>query len=151
MSINYFERVVRQATSSLVQRGYQFQEGKYNDLKDFWKIITTGVACRITFQLLESPSLVQMFQISLSRQRLRDFPENEMLYAPLHIPLLNLIEGFYKVNIFPPGNFAWEFTDESSLLEQLAAAQSLIIDYGIKWLEDPLSNIEWVKRHKDQA
>jgi len=149
MPIPYFERAVRQASVPLVQLGYQFQEGPHPDLTDFWKTISAGVNCGIRFQLLESPSLVQLFQISVIRRRLQNFSEEER-YSPLYLPLLNLVEGLYKVSVFPAGKFAWEFTDEPSLLGQLAKVQVLVINYGIKWLEDPLSNIEWVKRHKDQ-
>jgi hypothetical protein len=57
--------------------------------------------------------------------------------------------GLYSRDIFPPKQYDWEFSDKESLLKQIAHAQPLIIEHGIKWLEDPLSSIESVKQHKN--
>ena len=58
---------------------------------------------------------------------------------------------FYRLSIFAPGTYFWEFSDETSLSELLASIKVWLIDYGINWLEDPKSNLEWVKQSPPQA
>ena len=62
------------------------------------------------------------------------------------IDLPNLLRGFYRLDMFLAGAFPWEFSDEPSLLNVLTGTTGLLIDYGIRWLEDPASNLDWVKQ-----
>ena len=98
-----------------------------------------GILCRIDFQLMQHfVPPVREFKVLLSRLKLPDFVADETGYSPLTMDLPGLMSLVYKRNIVPPGKY-WEFTDERGLEEQLAHVQSLLMDYGIPWLEDPLS------------
>ena len=150
MSKIKFKHTVLHATQPLIQHGYLVDESGSDAIR-FLKSPVTGVRCIIEFQLLPNfipPS--RLFNVWLFRVQLPDFPGSEQRYLPLAISLPNLMAGFYNLRIFPPEKYYWEFTEEQSLAEQITQAQSLLVDYGIRWLEDPASNIEWVRHHKSQ-
>lgn len=152
MSKIKFKRTVLRSTSHLAQRGYQVAEpGPGPEVVQFWKNPVTGIRCGVEFELIpQFIPPVRQFNVVLFRRRLPDFPEEELHYSPLAIDLPNLTRGFYRLSVLPLGKY-WEFTDEQSLSQQLAHAQSLLMDYGIPWLEDPTSNVEWVKHRKDES
>jgi hypothetical protein len=148
MDENGFKYAVEHRTSRLREYGYKIQQEAAPYSVELGKIPTTGVTCLIRFQLIPV-STVNRFQAILIRRRSEDFPLGEVRYKPLYMDVFNLILGLYKrKDIFPLGQYEWEYLDENSLVEQIANAQTLIIDYGIPWLEDPTSNIDWVKHLK---
>lgn len=142
-----FENIVHQATLEIVNQSYQFVNEPTPYSVELGKLPVPGVLCLIRFQLIFPPD-IHKFQVILIRRRLEDFPIKEVSFKPLYLDLRNLMFGLYNINIFPPKQYDWEFRDKESLLKQVAHAQPLIIEYGIKWLEDPLSNVEWVKQHR---
>lgn len=149
MDINEFRKIIHHATKELVEYGYHIQKESPIYLVEFGKVVSIGVLCIIGFQPLHVPE-IDMFQITLIRRRMKDFPVEETNYKPLYIDLRNFMLGFYKKNIFPPKQYDWKFTDEASLMEQVANAQLLVVEYGIKWLEDPKSNVDWVRNRGAQ-
>lgn len=84
----------------------------------------------------------------LIRRRLEVHADEDSPFRPLIIDLRNLMLGLYDMNIFPSNQYAWEFTDEKTLVKQIEHAQHFVLEYGIKWLEDPMSNLEWVGRKR---
>lgn len=139
-----FKRTVLRATSALVQQGYQLSEPQpASDIVRFCKRPAAGVSCCIDFQLLHHfipPA--RRFNVLLSRMRLPELSKEESRYLPLAIDLPNLMWFVHGLQAVPVGR-CWEFTDEQSLLDQLTHAQSLLIDYAIGWLEDPLTSDPW--------
>ena len=115
---------------------------------EFWKTPVTGVYCLIGFDFLRTTMIPNEFKVLLIRRRLEIHADEDSPYRPLIIDLRNLMLGLYDMNIFPPKQYAWEFTDEETLVEQIEHAQHFILDYGIKWLEDPRSNLNWIRRRK---
>lgn len=145
-----FRSVVIETVSELTERGYQLSSvGHVNDLAvstGYHKLLDPSTMCEISFQLLpyEEPF---GFKVNLYRR-----PSSEdavSRYCHLGIDLWNLMKGFFEIDPFPPGVFHWEFVHEQSLRTQIIHAQSLILKYGIPWLEDPLSNVDWVKKRRD--
>lgn len=135
-----FKQTVLRATSALVQQGYQLSEHQpASDIVRFCKEPAADVSCCIDFQLLHHlipPA--RRFNVLVSRIRLPEFSQEESRYSPLAIDLPNLMWFVYGLQVVPVGR-CWEFTDEQSLLDQLTHAQSMVMDYVISWLEDPLS------------
>ena len=148
-----FKRTVLHSLSELVNRGYRFAEGRDSHIIEFRKILTPSVYAQVEFQLYQifiAPT--REFNVNLLRIRLPSFPEIESRYTTLNVGLYQLMKIMYEQDIFPADTFGWEFTDESSLQERLAYAQTLVIDYGIKWLEDPLSDMDLIiKRMRGQT
>ena len=147
MSRIRFKRAVLQTMTLLTELGYQpIKSGHESGIVEFWKDLTEGVRCEIEFQLRQFyEAHVRIFTVGLYRIRLPSFPQDDPRFARLAIDLPNLMWFIYKTDS-APSHSGWEFTDESTLGEQLLHAQNLLIEYGIKWLEDPLSTETWVRR-----
>jgi hypothetical protein len=100
----------------LVNRGYRFVQGRDSHTIEFRKILTPSVYAQVAFQLLQHFILpVREFQVGLFRMRLPSFPETESRYTILNGDLRVIMKNIYGQDIFPPGKFMWEFTDESTL------------------------------------
>jgi hypothetical protein len=140
MSKIKFRQTVLRSTSFLILQGYQVQEPDPSGfVVRFREIPVPGILCRIDFQLMQHfiPP-VRAFNVPLSRLRLPNSVADETGYSPMTMDLPGLMRLVYQRNVVPPGKH-WEFMDERGLEEQLAHVQSLLVDYGIPWLEDPLS------------
>lgn len=147
MSKIKFKQTVLRAATILRELGYQPSERHPAPIiVQFQKEITTGVICKIWFQLLRYAGPLygpeRDFKVELWRTRLPTFPTDESRYAALSIDLPNLMWFKYEIKVGPTGRY-WEFTDEESLQGQLIRAQVFLRDYGIPWLEDPLSQDLW--------
>ena len=128
--------------------GYKPERQSIGEILPLWKSVDTGVRFGIQYELLPHfIDPIRSFQISLIRLVQQDdsYRVNSE-YTPLAIDLYNFMWGVHKREIFPPGIYEWEFSDQASLLALLEQAQSWLVEYGIPWLEDPLSNMEWVHR-----
>jgi hypothetical protein len=147
METNEFNNVIRDMPLKLFEYGYQILTNESIYSVDLGKMVTLGVFCIVRFQPVHVPE-IDMFKVVLIRRRAENFPLGETNYKPLYMDLLNLIMGFYKKKIFPSKQYAWKFSDDRNLVEQITNIQSIIINYGIKWLEDPTSNLDWVGRHR---
>jgi hypothetical protein len=143
-----FKQTVLHAMSFLAQFGYQFQEPRVGGFVPFQKIAADGTTYEIEFQLVPQfmTPTKRWMNIDLFRRCLAPTPGKNSRCTPLAIDLSNLLRMFYQLNIFPPGTYIWEFSDEKSLTELLANVKVWLVGYGIKWLEDPKSNIDWVKQ-----
>lgn len=143
-----FEDAIAQAMVHVVAQGYHPYESKPPDILDFCRMLVPDVCCKIRFALLPySPGSgsIREFDVWLIRTRLPDFPSGDQIYLPLTMDLCNLMRFFYR---HPLGEFLWLFTDQHSLLKQLAEVQALLLDYGIKWLEDPTSDMKWIRQQR---
>jgi hypothetical protein len=133
----------------LVERGYRLEEKDASDLVVFGKHLIPGVYCMIRFDPKSRfiPP-VRWFGVDLARIRLPDFDKisDENGYVPLIAPLRDLLRTYYHLDVFPPGKITWGFTNKQEFYEELTVIQGLLLEYGVKWLEDPTSNIEWIKR-----
>jgi hypothetical protein len=141
-----FKQIVLQNIERLNESGYHYEERGIPDVVYLAKPLVSGVHCRIGFQLkwhFFSP--VQRFNVWLYRTRTKDFPEENVSFLPLVINLRNLMGSVYQIQVFAPGQFFWEFTDEQSLAKQISSVEKLLLDYGIRWLEDPDSDIQWMR------
>ena len=143
MSKINFENIVKNSALRLTELGYQIQDEPSLYSVEFWKIPVMGVYCLIGFDLFESSVLPYKFKVLLIRRRLSDFTDEESRYIPLYFDVRNLMLRLHRRDIFPSNQYAWEFTDESSLTKQVLNAQSFIVEYGINWLQDPISNKNW--------
>ena len=151
MNESDFKAIVHSSPLKLVEHGYQIlAEPSYfsSDYSpEFEKAISLGVICIIRFQPIPVPD-IDSFQVFLIRRRLEIHADEDSPYRPLILDLRNLMLGLYGMDIFPPKQYHWEFTDEESLIERLKHAERYIVEYGIKWLEDPRSNIDWVRNRR---
>ena len=148
MDQNNFINIVHRTATKLLEYGYQTQQEQAYYGAEFWKIPMKGIYCLIGFDLFRTSIILNEFRVLLIRRRLEDFADNDSRYKPLNINLRNLMLGLYNMDIFPTEHYSWEFTDEQSLLKQVANAEHFILEYGIKWLEDPMSNLDWVGRRR---
>lgn len=140
MSKIKFRDTILRSTSFLILQGYQIYEpDPVAFVVRFKKEPVPGILCQINFQLMQHfiPP-VRAFNVPLSRLKLPNSVADETSYSPLTIDLPSLMRLVYGRDITPPGKY-WEFIHEQSLRDQLADVQSLLMDYGIPWLEDPLS------------
>ena len=144
--IKFKDTVLRE---SMILRQANYQPSEQHPapiIVQFQKEIATGVLCKIQFQrLLYAGPLYgpeRDYEVRLSRVRLPNFPTDESRYATLQIDLPQLMWFKYKIEVGPTGRY-WEFTDAESLRDQLIRAQVFLRDYGIPWLEDPLSQDLW--------
>jgi hypothetical protein len=147
MSRIEFKKTVLRAATILQELGYQPSERHpAPDIVQFQKEIVTGVLSKIQFQLLRYAGPLygpeRDFEVLLSRTRLPNFPAGESRYAALEIDLPNLMWFKYGIKVGPTGRY-WEFTNAESLRGQLIRAQAFLRDYGIPWLEDPLTQNLW--------
>jgi hypothetical protein len=147
MTKNKFKDTVLRESAILRQADYQpSKQHPAPIIVQFQKEIATGMLCKIQFQLLWDAdsrySAEGNFEVLLSRTRLHNFPIYESRYAALEIDLPNLMWFKNEIKVGPTGRY-WEFADAESLREQLIRAQVFLRDYGIPWLEDPLSQDLW--------
>jgi hypothetical protein len=153
MSRVRFRQSVIKHMGLIEEKGYRLEEKAANsDTVQYSKLLIPGIRCEIEFQPLSHyiPP-VRRFKVNLARLRLPDFDKDSSYYAPLAISLMNLLRRYYNLDIFPQDKIAWTFTDKQDLSEELTTVQTLLLEYGIDWLEDPASNVEWVKRPVDRT
>lgn len=151
MSLREFRQTVADIVKPvLTQHGYgpsslQIIEDDDHSVQ-FEKMLAEGICCLIDFQRSRHyiPPTLE-FQVFLMREQLTDSARSNVCYAPLGIDLRNVMKGLHRVDIFVPQVYTWEFTDRQSLSERLEHALSLVLTYGIPWLEDPNSNMDWTK------
>ncbi len=151
--IKFKDTVLRESTI-LRQASYQPSEPHpAPNIVQFHKEIATGVLCKIEFQLLRYAGPLygpqRDFEVRLSRARLPNFPTGESRYAALSIDLPNLMWFKYEIKVGPTGRY-WEFTGTEGLRGELLRAQVFLRDYGIKWLEDPLTQDLWAIPSSDR-
>lgn len=141
-----FKRNILRTTSPLEERGYQNADlGRGTDTVGFLKFLEVGIRCQIYFDLKQhffAP--VREFDVMVHRRPTEEYSGDNSHFAPVTMNIPNLMRGVFKQDIFPEGKFHWAYTDEQTLLDEATHAVSILIDYGIPWLEDPHSNIEWV-------
>jgi len=124
----------------LIEQGYRLSDESTQVI--FYKILKRGVRCEIDFQLLQhfkAPN--RLFDVGLSRIRPKNFPKRDSTYSFLAMPLRSLLQNKYGQSILPPEKALWEFTDEISLSASLANIEPFLIEFGINWVEDPLSTM----------
>lgn len=143
MESDSFRDVVHRAATKILEHNYQIQETSSLYTVEFQNVPVMGVYCLIGFDLVEASVIPNKFKVLLIRRRLEDFLNEDSLYKPLIMDLRNLMLGLYKINIFPPKHYDWEFIDVESLTKQIEHAQEYIVNYGITWLEDPDSDLNW--------
>jgi hypothetical protein len=140
-----FKRSLLQTTSPLEEKGYQLDTKKrgIGDI-DFMKFPIDGIRCEISIQLKQHfIAPVRNFDVMLFRIRTPDFSEGDPHFSPLNSSLPYLMKHVFNKEIFPEGKFFWTYTDEHTLLDEASHAVSLLVEYGIGWLDDPGSNMEW--------
>jgi hypothetical protein len=137
-----FKRTVLRAAAYLEQRGYRLSAPQSGtDVVQFFKDLMPGVRCYIEFDLKSFPSLdTREFDVIL--WRVSDFQRDALQYQRLNISLSNLVKYVYGREEVSANPY-WEFNDEKSLYDQVTHTQRLLIEYGIGWLEDPLSLDPW--------
>jgi hypothetical protein len=150
MHENTFRKVVMYTVNKLTVYGYQLHQEPAPYTVEFVKPVVEGVTCFIRFQLIHVPK-VSKFQVILIRRNSNNSVIETDLYEPLFIDLPNLMFGLYRQNITPANMYAWEFEDESSLQHQINHAASSLFEYGLRWLNDPHSNMSWIKGKADQT
>lgn len=139
-----FKRTVLKAAVYLEQRGYRLSEPQPGtDVVQFYKDLLPGIHCYIEFDLKSWPFLdTREFDVVLWRTRLPDYQMDAVQYQRLNIGLFDLMRYVYGREEVSGGNY-WEFNDEKSLYDQVIRAQQLLIEYGIRWLEDSMSSDPW--------
>jgi len=139
-----FKRNVVQAITNLPEMGYTLNEDSLlrGHSVAYEKQIYPGIICAISFQLKQyfNPPNKE-FKVNLGRTQ----EAKGERYRPLIITLRNLMTYYYKERISPPEQFFWQFTDSDELAENLKRTEKLVIDYGIRWLEDPDTSMDWIK------
>ncbi len=145
ITLGEFKQQVLNNVSGLLGR-HGYMATIKNDPDD-WSLVYTKQVSKSTwseigFQLLENhiPPMRE-FKVWLNRATSDDVKGN---FEDLHIDMRNMVQGVYGINIFPKGTYYWKFVDHSSLREALLNAVSLVEQYGIPWLEDPKSNMDWL-------
>lgn len=142
-----FKSIVVETAMELTSQGYQLTHAFPPELSvSYLKALDQTTVCEVSFQLLP---YIDPFGFKVNLYRRPASEDAISRYCSLGIDLRNLMLGFYEKNPFPSGVFYWEFTDNQSLVSQLTRVQSILIDYGVKWLEDPSSNIDWVKKKQN--
>ena len=131
----FFELVVSNVPE-LLQRGYSPEPLEDAFLVWFWKELDEGVRCAARFELSHffNPS---SFKITVLRRRQRATVNRDKPYAPIILDLRNLASLLYGIELFTPSQFDWEFSDETTLIHQIAEAQTAVVKYGLPWIEDP--------------
>ncbi|GEM_PF-6257927 len=139
-----FSDVVVSNVSELMQRGYSPEPSEHPFLVWLWKQLDEGVRCAVRFELLPyfDP---QGFQVTVLRRRQRATVNRRQPYAPVILDLRNVASLLFGKELFAPGRYYWNFSDEIALVQQIAQAQSAILEYGLPWIEDPQSNTGKVK------
>jgi hypothetical protein len=144
MSKIKFKQTVLRATSELVQQGFQPSKPQpASRAVQFYRKLATGVCCYIDFDLKDWPTPIgREFDVILRRRRMENFPTDEIHFEPLGSVLSDLMRYVYGREDVPLNKY-WNFHDEESLYQQVTQVQSLLIDYAIGWLIDPLTSDPW--------
>ena len=148
MGLGVFKETILQETLFLTERGYApMPEASTDHSIAFLNKPAEGVRCAVEFHLKEYFSEpIREFGIYLWRDRLGNTPSNDSTYAPLMVSLHNLMWFGFGIRIFPEEKTIWEFENEQELRQEIAVARSFLLDYGLAWLEDPLSDTHWRKQ-----
>jgi hypothetical protein len=140
-----FYNAVMQLAEILEEKGYLATPSEdEHRLVEFTKPIGRGIVCTVSFQWLEARLLArQEFNVSL--RRLRSSNKHLEGYMNLRMDLPNILRGLYGIDPFPEGHIGyWRFHSKEELHQHLGKVQPLIINYGIPWIEDLESNLDWV-------
>ena len=140
----FYELVVSNAPE-LLQRGYMPEPLEDAFLVWLWKKLDEGVRCAVRFELLPY-SNPQGFKVTVLRRRQRATVNREKPYAPVILDLRNVAGLLFGKELFTPDRHYWKFRDEVTLLQQIAEAQSAILEYGLPWIEDPKSSVGKVRK-----
>ena len=141
-----YKRAIQRDMTFLAQMGYRPKESGTGELVSFEKRSHDGTVYEVQFQLIQFASASRWLSVLLFRRFSATPPDVTSVCTPLAMDLDNVLRGVYYLDIFPAGKMPWEFQDEPSLSLLLATIKVLLVDYGIKWLEDPASNMDWVKQ-----
>jgi hypothetical protein len=137
-----FVGLVIQKSTALLERGYQLDPSPFDRVVDFRKhLIPDSVDCLITIQQMWSDE--SEFSVSLMRIRLKNYSLDSDVYENLFFNLPALMDAIYKVRVFPKKQHHWQFDGISNLEKELESAINLVLDYGLKWLEDPYTKPGW--------
>jgi hypothetical protein len=145
-----FVNLVLQKSATLLERGYKVDSLSlsFDGVIDFRKhLIQDEVACIITIKQMRANAT--KFDVSLMRSRLKNYSLGESIYENLFFRLPALMEAVYGIRIFPDNKQnVWQFDDINNLEKGLESAINLILDYCIKWLEDPHTKPGWPNRRQ---
>ena len=67
-------------------------------------------------------------------------------YAPFSAELPAVLKSYYKVDLFPPGQYRWQYSDRDELIHEIDTANQALHKLGVEWLEKPTSKVNWVQR-----
>jgi len=144
-----FKNVLNQNAGFLEERGYEYKKEKISPkFYRYSKTLNLGVHLSIDFQTSSWTTPPQRgFYVNLSRERLLNYSGREDEFIQFRFMLLyNIMNGVYQMWDFQKNKYNWEYlsTSKESLVKELGEIQPLLIKYGIPWLEDPKSNLEWL-------
>jgi hypothetical protein len=146
-----FKPIVLANAQELFALGYKLMDpDPALDLVGFRKDLVPNLICQVSYQLNHHyVSPVRSFSINLGRwwSPPKARPSDQAKFEPGGDKLFYLLQGLYGINCLPAGKYRWEFTDNDELVSQLRKANLYLIKYGLSWLEDPQSTVDW--RHSD--
>lgn len=145
-----FTNLVLQKSIGLLERGYESDPVHFEGTVDIRKhLIPDHVDCLITIKQMRSNET--KFDVSLMRIRLKNYSLGEDVYENLFFGLPSLMQAVYGIRIFTKEKqHFWQFDVSDSLEKELDSAIQLIIEYGIKWLEDPHTKPGWPNKPRRQ-
>lgn len=149
MIVEEFALTVHKEMKHLKEFGYQLEGTKTR--VSFVKHLNTDIECEIVFDLVEEMSMPYLpywqYDVELFRRRRTKVSQLDKFYRPLAIDLGNLLQSYYALDLSDSKlkSLKWTFGEKEELEKQLEIVQSLLLEYGVPWLEDRTSDIDWVK------
>ena len=141
-----FHAVVMSHADALADRGYVHNDSEFVHDVEFTKAIEPGIDCTVMFQWMDRGGFAPANEFNVVFRRLRslDAKGDVAAYINVQMGLRNLLRGVYGQDPLPKDHFAyWTFQTEAELRKRLEEVEPLIMEYGIPWLEDPNSNLDW--------
>lgn len=142
-----FRNVLSQHEVPLRTSGYIPVPSEFDYHLDYTRIIQDNIQCYVSLQLLGNGTPPNEINVWLKRRHLKDTIQNSDIYTNLHMSLRNVMIGVYKQDPLPADYVGyWRYENPEELQTVIPHLVSLIVEYGIPWLENPTSNLNWLYR-----
>ena len=136
-----FREVVTQHLDPLTKQGYTLSDEAAPMMITVGKTLNPSIHVAISYEFAFCTLPPHEFTIWLRRNA----PQSEE-YAPFSAELPAVLKSYYKVELFPLGQYRWQYSDRDELVREIDTANKALIKLGVEWLEKPTSKVNWVQR-----
>jgi|GEM_PF-5911996 len=136
-----FREVVTERLEPLTNQGYTISAEEAPMTITVGKVLNSSIHVVISYEFAFCALPPHEFTIWLRRSS----PQTDE-YAPFSAELPAVLKSYYKVDLFPAGQYRWQYKGRDTLVREIDIANQALLKLGVEWLEKPTSKVNWVQR-----